>query len=868
MSKAKSTGVKYYKKGSKTKSGGGGSGGGGGGGMEYNGYATYLVIVESPSKCKKIEDYLGDTYQCIASKGHIREIDGLKAIQTKDKYQITFSPIDNKRGHIQKMREMIAHFAKPNIYLATDDDREGEAIAWHICDVFGLPIETTKRILFHEITKPAITAAIQTPTTVNMSMVYAQQSRQVLDIIVGYKISPLLWKYIHNNKTNGLSAGRCQTPALRLIYENEQLNQKEITIQYKIRGYFFSSNACFQLVCRRRNAGGVPPPQDVGPPAEFDTEEAIQRFFRASIPHKYNLYMGETKPVLKSPPKPFTTSSLLQHVSNVYHYSPKTTMDLCQQLYQMGLITYMRTDSTKYSPVFLETAKTYIQREYDPLLSVSDKSYVGNLAAIQNKDGANPHEAIRITNIHMKHINENDTMLCNMYRTIWRNTVESCMAVAIYEATDIVLTAAEDYLFHKTVEIPKYLGWKVVASTDTKTEEINALKGELFKYQSMASATNNPSFAITHNYLESHIIAHNKQSHYTESSLIQKLEDLGIGRPSTYASIVSTIQERGYVVRKNLEGQKFQCNEWTLREAQLTKVSSEKVFGNEQNKLVIQPIGIITTEFLIQHFHSLFDYSYTGNMEKQLDEIATAEAECAEKEWYLPCKSCSEEIKALIKPLAKLTKQTYPIDDEYSLIFTQYGASLSKVGENGEVIYKPVKKSMVIQLEKLKNKEYTALELLEIPEDCLGLYQNEPVYLKTGKFGAYISYKESNLSIKHLKKEIAQIKLEDIIPFILHHNLSQVGATGGTTASNPSSEDLEAIAAAAAANPLPLPPSVLRELTPHLSVRKGKFGPYIYYKTPHMGSPKFFNLKPFKHNFRTCKTDVLLEWIQQTYSVS
>jgi len=400
----------------------------------------------------------------------------------------------------------------------------------------------------------------------------------------------------------------------------------------------------------------------------------------------------------------------------------------------------------------------------------------------------------------------------------------------------------------------------MVTSNETKTEEINVLKGELFKYQSMANIDN--SFAFTHNYLESHIVAHNKQSHYTESSLIQKLEELGIGRPSTYASIVSTIQERGYVVRKNLEGQRFQCNEWTLREAQLTKVSSEKVFGNEQNKLVIQPIGIITTEFLIQHFHSLFDYSYTGNMETQLDEIATAEPERAEQEWYLPCKSCSEEIKTLIKPLAKLTKQTYPIDDEYTLIFTQYGASLTKIGEDGETIYKPVKKNIVIQLEKLKNKEYTALELMEIPEDCLGLYEDEPVYLKTGKFGAYIHYRESNISIKHLKKELAQIKLEDIVPFILHHNLSRVDATGGTSASNASA------VAAATANPLPLPPSVLRELTPHLSIRKGKYGPYIYYKTPHMGSPQFFNLKPFKQNFRTCKTDVLLEWIQQTYSVA
>jgi DNA topoisomerase-1 len=345
--------------------------------------ACYLIIVESPSKCKKIEDFLGSNYYCIASKGHIREIKGLKSIDTKNTFQTDYTIIEEKKDHVECMRKIIIQFPKENVILATDDDREGEGIAWHICQTFDLDVLTTKRILFREITQKAITTAVLHPTIINMNIVYAQQARQILDMIVGYKISPILWKYLYSNKDNALSAGRCQTPALRLIYEKElEESKKEVKYNYKTVGSFFSNNILFELN------------------KEFEKEEEIHDFLEKSKDFKYNLSISEKKNKEKQSPKPFNTSNLLQIASNVLKMSPKETTSLCQQLYQDGHITYIRTDSMKYSSTFIHEVTTYI----------TDKchltpNYIGNTDIIENKDANNPHEAIRVTHIEVETIN-------------------------------------------------------------------------------------------------------------------------------------------------------------------------------------------------------------------------------------------------------------------------------------------------------------------------------------------------------------------------------------------------------------------------------------------------------------------------------
>jgi len=277
--------------------------------------SIFLVIVESPSKCSKIEHYLGPNYKCIASMGHLRQIKGLKSISTKDTFLPTFDVIEDKISHINKMDKIIADFTIENIFLATDDDREGEAIAWHICDLFKLPL-TTKRIIFHEITKTAIQDAIKKPTTINMSLVMAQQTRQILDLIVGYKISPFLWRYLYNNKDNSLSAGRCQTPALRLIYDNEKNNSKELTKTYKINGFFTQKKIKFELE------------------KQLENEDLLLEFLEKSKTHTYNLQVEPQKLSTSNPPRPFCTSKLLQTANSLLQMSPKETMNHCQQLYQ------------------------------------------------------------------------------------------------------------------------------------------------------------------------------------------------------------------------------------------------------------------------------------------------------------------------------------------------------------------------------------------------------------------------------------------------------------------------------------------------------------------------------------------------------
>jgi DNA topoisomerase-1 len=341
------------------------------------------------------------------------------------------------------MRPIIAMFSKSNIILASDDDREGEAIAWHICEVFDLPVATTKRILFHEITKKAIIDAVNSPTVINMNLVHAQHARQVLDMVVGYKISPFLWKYLYHDKSNSLSAGRCQTPALRLVYDNDKEKSAGMETKYKTVGNFTTKNLIFTL------------------DHEFDTKEEITQFLEISKTHPHMIKVGSQKETIKSAPKPFNTSRLLQTASNVCHMSPKETMSICQSLYQGGYITYMRTDSTKYSKEFLNKASEYIMKEW------LKTEYIGKLDGLELKDISNPHEAIRVTNINLRSLHDVDNPRMNtLYKLIWRNSVESCMADARYNSTGIKLSAPTDKSYKYNVEIPIFLGWKIVENKE------------------------------------------------------------------------------------------------------------------------------------------------------------------------------------------------------------------------------------------------------------------------------------------------------------------------------------------------------------------------------------------------------------------
>ena len=777
--------------------------------------AKYLLIVESPSKCSKIEHFLGDEYCCIASKGHIRSIEGLKAIDTKNNFHPTFTNITEKQGHIESMRKTIMMFENSNIILASDDDREGEAIAWHICKLFDLPVETTKRIIFHEVTKNAIIEAVKNPTFINMNLVQAQHARQVLDIVVGYKISPFLWTYLYNNKSNSLSAGRCQTPALRLVYDNEKEKEaSQVEHLYKTRGVFFSKSVEFHLN------------------AEFSLNSEVLDFLEKSKTHRHILKIGEDKQSIKSAPKPFHTSRLLQVASNVLHMSPKTTMEICQKLYQNGYITYMRTESSQYSTVFLEKMKTFIIKEY------KKPEFIGNLGPISLKDSNNPHEAIRVTQIDTKTIpNAEDTRMISLYKLIWKNTVESCMADAIYKNKPIKISAPLDSEYLYTIEIPIFYGWKIVSEKSaTNSGSQNDGMGLLTYFQSIMDSKK----PCPYQYIESEIVVKNKHQHYTEASLINKLEDLGIGRPSTFATIVDTIQERGYVKKTDIEGTKVSCKEYRLTEQKIVTTVKDRVFGNEKSKLVIQSIGIVTVEFLLQYFQELFSYEYTKTMEEQLDIISSNNIE--KPEWSTICKECYEEIKRLSKPMKNIKKQSYPLMEAgYEYIFEKFGPSIKHTLEDGTLEYLTAKKDQEVDLEKLKNKEYSLNDLLEIKNSYLGKYHDEDIFIKTGRYGPYVEFGNENdtkkrESIKEIKKPLDEITLKDVTEY-----LENKKDTNEKTS--------------------------LRVLNSVMCVKKGKFGPYVFYKRPDMKKPEFLNIKKFKEGFLTCEANTLVEWLCTTYKL-
>ena len=652
---------------------------------------TTLVIVESPAKCKKIEEYLGAGYKCMASFGHLREITSLQNIEITTNYSPKYTIIDQplKKKQIELLKKEIQSAGE--VILACDADREGESICFHLCELFGLSITKTKRIIFHEITETAIQHAILHPTIINMNLVQAQQARQILDILVGFKISPLLWKYITKQAEHSLSAGRCQTPALKIIYENhQQLNRCEEEKVYQLTGYFTNLNLPFVLN------------------KEFKREEEVTEFLFGSLndlfEHRYSCSKSEKK--YRLPPEPFMTSTLQQKASNEFHYSPKETMKIAQSLYEAGYITYMRTDCTRYSKTFVNSVKEYIQKEFE-------EKYIGEEAS--RSDDANidstftlAHEAIRPTEITLKILPSSitDVKQRKLYECIWTNTLESCMASSSYYSISAKITAFNNGIFNYISEQIDFPGWKIVTKKYIK-------ENKEFQYlQTIAQ-----DCLMKYKKIISKATFKNTKSHYTEARLVQILEEKGIGRPSTFSSIVDKIQEREYVKKENIKGKKMICKEFELEKDEVFETEKEVEYGNEKNKLVIQPLGIIVMEFLEKHFSNIFNYDYTRKMETELDIIAKGE-----KIWYELCEECDKKIDEFIKNVkdAKEEKIEYQIDEKHFYVVGKYGPVIKCIEnekrENSEtnseiVTFKKVKKD--IDLMKLKEGKYILEDVLD-----------------------------------------------------------------------------------------------------------------------------------------------------------
>ena len=759
--------------------------------------STNLIIVESPSKCRKIEGFLGTQWTCIASKGHIRTIDGLSSIDSS--YNITYSILPDKKDHIEWMRKILSKFKRENIYLATDDDREGEGIAWHICDVFGLSIEDTKRVLFHEITEPAVKSAIEKPIRINMNMVKSQMTRQILDLLVGFRISPLLWKYLYRNKENSLSAGRCQTPALRLVYENEiESKSAVIETKYKITGTFYAKKIEFILS------------------KQLDTSSDVVDFLEKSKTYSHKMTIGEKKDSVQQPPKPFSTSSLLQFASSTLHMSPKETMSLCQELYQDGHITYMRTESQTYSSVFISEARQYIQKEYSEDLGEN----------LQCADESNPHEAIRVTHIEAKTIESENGRAATLYKSIWRRTVASCMSVYRVYNTPVRISAPNDLTYEHIVETPISLGWKKIEYMEEKG---SGKDGDITKDQSKGTSLlmyfqTNP--IVSYSKIAASISVHGRHSHYTEASLIHKLEILGIGRPSTFANIINTIIERGYVEKTDIDGIEIKSNEYILSSnGSIDIIPIDKMIGQEKEKLRIKPLGIMVSDFLTEHFSKFFAYDYTKVMEENLDKIAQGTN-------IELCSICESDITICIKNMKNIEKPTFALRDttEYSIVFERYGPVLRKIGEDGTYQYENTVSGL--DMNKLKSSEYSLEEVIKRSSDkTIGEHDGSPILLRTGPYGRYIVFKDQKTSVD------ATIVDEEILSTFLEKLSGKKD------------------------------PNMIRELTSDISIRNGKYGAYIFYKTPEMKKPKFFNLNSFNESYRLCSLETILKWIKEKHNI-
>lgn len=788
-----------------------------------------LVIVESPAKCKKIENYLGPGYKVIASFGHLRTISGLESIDVKNGFSTTYSIIQEplKLKQIEKIRAEI--LKSDDVIIATDDDREGESIGWHICDLFGLSINNTKRIIFHEITESAIQSAISHPKRINMNLVEAQKARQILDLLVGFNITPILWNCISKNHEQSLSAGRCQTPALRLVYENYlDIKSSPGKMVYNTFGYFTNLNLNFDLN------------------KQFTTSEDIYAFLEKCKCWDFLCSTTSPKKIIKKSPEPLTTSGLQQLASNELNMSPKDTMKYAQQLYEGGFITYMRTDSKKYSNEFIDNVKKYINNNFgDQYISPNIENLIVNSKepvkkikkTVAEKKGIPPpqeaHEAIRPVNINNKIISIDDLQgkgkAIKLYTLIWKRTLESCLSSAQYNSVSAKISAPFETEFIYKTEQPIFLGWQIVETPKNNDENI---------YQYIINLKQNMS--LIPKKIESKFTMIELKSHYGEARLVQLLEDKGIGRPSTFASLVDKIQERKYVLKQNINGKQISSKDFTFSENNITEIISSREFGNEKNKLVIQPLGIIVIEFLLNKFDSFFDYNYTKEMEDNLDFISKGE-----QLLNTICSTCFNNLTSKINELDGLKKFSLEIDDNHTLIIGKHGPVIKcSSKDKSKVSFLPVKKNLDFESLKRKNKSEISLEdVIDVtdknPENGpIGKYKGQDLFIKKGKYGIYAQWGKETKSLKE-EFSIEQINYIDVLRFLEKD-----------TVLDPSK-----------------PIGFVRELTPYLSIRSGKFGDYIFYKKPRAKKPQFFKLNGFNSDYKKCDKELLINWINQTYNL-
>ena len=760
-----------------------------------------LVIVESPAKAKTIEKYLGKDFHVLSSVGHIRSIvkktkDGTPPIDVANDFFAVYEVDPEKKKVITELKKNVKAVGKDNVWLATDEDREGEAIAWHLCKVLDLPIETTRRIVFHEITKDAITTAIQNPRTVDMNLVQAQQARQILDRLVGFELSPVVWQKVPGGK----SAGRVQSPAVRLLVEREREIMKfEGSSQFKVTAIFIHDNQEFKAELNQK----------------FDSEAAAHEFLNSLKPATFTVSDISKTPGTRNPAAPFTTSTLQQEANAKLGFSSKATMASAQRLYQDGKITYMRTDSVNLSGQAIASATDFIKRLYGPDYSTVRKFKTKSASAQE------AHEAIRPTDITREIVTSNEYDQ-KLYDLIRRRTLASQMSAAKLEKTTVVIAIGGARAFHKTIRDPhkpaqifsetplapdapapatppaleavkRSRGADVsaersrsISSGDasekstpekergagdadfaddvrdaTATDLHFEAKGEVITFDGFLRVYGGGKDEIlpklhSGDTLETHDITARQTfarppARYTEGSLVKKLEDLGIGRPSTYATIIDTVQTRGYVEKGDSEGQPRDVIVLSYNGEEVSRDVVQEKTGSTRGKLIPTPSGELIADFLTDHFTQIVDYDFTANVETEFDKIAAADlAKSAMLHgFYMPFHKLIEQSGGIDRSKVGANREVGIDPKSGKPILARFGRfgpmlQLGATDDEDKPRFAPLPKGAKIETVTLEQ----ALEMFKLPRVVGQTEDGQDIKANIGRFGPYIQVGKLFVSIK------------------------------------------------------------------------------------------------------------------------
>ncbi len=740
-----------------------------------------LVIVESPAKAKTIEKFLGDNFMVRSSFGHIRDLakkdlgihidNGFEPI-----YEI---PTDKKKvvGDLAKLAQ------SKTVWLASDEDREGEAIAWHLTEVLGLPVEKTKRIVFHEITKKAILEAIEQPRTVDMNLVHAQQARRVLDRLVGFELSPVLWKKVRPS----LSAGRVQSVAVRLIVERErEIIAFQSTPYYRVVAQFYATNdpekSLFKATLSKN----------------FDTEAEATEFLEGCKEATFKVIKSEEKPAQRFPAAPFTTSTLQQEASRKLGMSVSQTMSVAQHLYEQGLITYMRTDSVNLSVQALAQCKEEVTKLY------GEQYHRWFNYKTKSKGAQEAHEAIRPSYIDRQQI-EGSTAEKRLYELIWKRTVASQMVCAELDRTTITIEIGGSELqFIAQGEVIRFDGFLKLYSESTDEDTTSESSEDVLPRLSAGDLLTAKQIASTERYTM-------PPARYNEASLVKRLEELGIGRPSTYAPTITTIINRGYVEKQNRESQKRNYTQLTLSGNKLTRKTHTESYGKERNRLSPTDIGMLVNDYLEVQFGSILDYNFTASVEKEFDRVAEGEITWNKMigDFYTPFHGMVEEAigtqtdhKSQVRELGIDPKTGRMVKARIG----RYGPMVEiEAEEGGKAQFASLKKGQLIEAITLEE----ALELFALPR-TVGELEGEELVVGIGRFGAYIRRGNSFTSLQ---------KGDD--PYTISYERCV--------------ELIRAKEATAVASRTPLRTF---EEDPDMLIKQGPYGAYIAYKGKNYRLPK------------------------------